>query len=77
MENQWNRLGKIKIPVLLIGGSGDIKYAEILKKMNNLIDGSTLSLIEGAGHNSHLEKPQDFVNLLNNFLRTIDHVTFV
>ena len=77
MDNHWDLLSNIKIPVLLIGGSEDQKYAAIFKEINNLTEGSTLSLIEGAGHNSHLEKPQDFVKLLNKYLRTKDQLKFV
>jgi 2-succinyl-6-hydroxy-2,4-cyclohexadiene-1-carboxylate synthase len=77
MDNHWDLLSNIKIPVLLIGGSEDQKYAAILKEINNLTEGFTLSLIEGAGHNSHLEKPQDFIKLLNKYLRTKDQLKCV
>ncbi len=71
MPSYWSKLNSIDFPVLLISGSADLKYTEISRRMNKLIRNSKHEIVEGAGHNVHLEKPEDFVNLLNSYLSII------
>lgn len=68
MPNFWNRLPKIEVPVLLISGEYDNKYTEINRIMSGLIKNSESKIIDSCGHNTHLEKPMEFVSLVNLFL---------
>lgn len=71
MENLWRKLPKTKVPTLLLSGTLDTKYTTIQNEMKKLLPNSTHKIIEGAGHNLHLEKPQVFVNLVKGFLQTL------
>lgn len=75
MESLWQRLSKIKIPMLLLSGEFDTKYTSIQSEMSDLIPNSSHKIIEGAGHNLHLEKPEVFVNLIREFLKIITDKT--
>lgn len=70
MKSYWNDILKMEIPVLLVCGSLDTKYYEIMQKMNSLIPNSTLKVNVGTGHITHLEKPDEFLNFVRSFLRT-------
>ncbi len=63
---------QIKIPTLVIVGQDDeftpVKMAEEMKA--NLIDGQ-LSIIEDAGHMTNMEQPNQFNDIILNFLATI------
>ena len=63
-------VSKIAIPTLLIWGRNDketpIAQAQIMK---NEIKNSTLHIIDGVGHFPHLEKPAEFTNVVNEFLK--------
>ena len=62
------RLPDIEIPVLLLAGQGDLKYAEIAQQMHKMISRSTLSIIPEAGHRVHLEHPQAFTAEIESFI---------
>lgn len=68
MPSYWDKICGINIPVLLIAGKLDEKYVHTNNKMNNLFPNSELKIIKGAGHNTHLEKPVEFINFVNYFL---------
>ena len=75
MENLWNNLSRIKIPTLLLTGALDTKYISIQQEMVKLFPNSSHKIIEDAGHNLHLEKPEVFVNLVRDFLEIINDKT--
>lgn len=68
-----DRLGDIAAPTLIICGSADkmtpIKYCQYLLSR---IAGSRLEEIPGAGHNVMLEKPIEFNNALEGFLKDLE-----
>lgn len=70
MPSYWDKLNELDIPVMLITGSLDEKFTSINKRMNTLLPNSNHKIISGAGHNTHLEKPEEFINLVNSYLRT-------
>lgn len=70
MKNYWSEIQKFQKPVLLICGNLDQKYYDINLKLNSLFPNSNLAVIKDSGHITHLEKPDEFVNLVNSFLRT-------
>ena len=64
-------VSQIKVPTLVVCGSDDrltpVKYGEYLAQR---IPGATLRIIEKAGHMMALEKPQEFMSILEDFLRS-------
>lgn len=64
-------LKKIKIPVAIFVGREDtVTSPETAEKMHTSIKGSTLHIIEEAGHLSNLENPEMFNVALLEFLKT-------
>ena len=68
-EPLWSRLHEIDIPVLLIAGSQDAKFTAIATRMHELIPQSTLSILDKAGHNAHLDQPIAFGESINLWLQ--------
>lgn len=64
----FDELKKLNIKTLLITGSLDSKFVEINNLMKPLLPCSEHISIEGTGHNTHLENPNKFCELLNSFL---------
>ena len=63
-----NQLPALEIPVLSVAGSLDKKFTAIAKQMCNKLPNSKLTVIRGAGHAPHLEKPQQFNKTVLKFL---------
>ncbi|HEV7894022.1 MAG TPA: alpha/beta fold hydrolase [Pyrinomonadaceae bacterium] len=68
-RDQTDLLPKIDVPVLFLVGSEDIitPPAEA-EAMHALVNGSRLQVIEGAGHVSNVERPDEFDRVLAEFL---------
>jgi pimeloyl-ACP methyl ester carboxylesterase len=70
--NIMNRLKEIKMPALIICGLEDqltpVKYSEYLK---NNIPNSKLEIIADAGHMVMLEKPKEFNEILEKFIKEL------
>ena len=65
----WDRLGEIKVPVLLLAGEHDSKFSALAFRMAAGIgDNAGISFVPGAGHAAHLERPQSVATILNRFL---------
>ena len=62
-------LHKIKTPTFLVWGNKDTEVVEWkTKKMKRLIKDSKLRVVWGAGHSPHLEKQQEFAEIINDYL---------
>ena len=63
------RLHRVNVPTLLIWGEKDAitspAYGEAYAK---LIPGAKFSLVPGAGHYPHIEKPDAFLSVLKPFI---------
>ncbi len=68
MTDLWPRLGTLKMPVLLIAGEVDLRYATVMKEMAAKIPGAQLELIPNCGHAVHREAPNELIDLLKAFL---------
>jgi len=72
MKN-WNgidNLRNIKNKTLIIWGDQDRAYNyKQVKTLKNNIPNSDLKIIEGCSHNVHLEKPNEFNEILGKFLK--------
>ncbi len=72
-EPLWDRLGSLAMPVLLVAGQRDAKFAELGRRAAAAIgERARLVLIPGAGHACHLEAPEAFAAVVADFLRP-DH----
>jgi 2-succinyl-6-hydroxy-2,4-cyclohexadiene-1-carboxylate synthase len=68
MPPVWDRLPELDLPVLLLAGSLDDKYAEAGERMASLLPRGTFRAIPGAGHAPHLEDPDAVATSLRAFL---------
>ncbi|MBL1215381.1 MAG: 2-succinyl-6-hydroxy-2,4-cyclohexadiene-1-carboxylate synthase [Ignavibacteriae bacterium] len=69
MRSYWNKISEINCRTLFITGELDSKFLHFNKQMNAEIRSSQLEVIKNCGHNAHLEKPNEFIILINNFLK--------
>lgn len=66
----WSRLASLGMPVAVIAGARDDKFAGIGRDMVAAIgDGATLNLVEGAGHSAHLEQPAAVAAIIDSSFR--------
>lgn len=61
-------LATLTMPVLLVYGTLDQKYAHAARAMADLLPNATLAPIEGAGHAVHLEQPERVAAVVGAFL---------
>jgi 2-succinyl-6-hydroxy-2,4-cyclohexadiene-1-carboxylate synthase len=69
----WHKLDQISCPTLLVVGENDHKFTGIALKMAASMRQVRVSIVDGAGHTVHLEKPNEFDHLLLNFLQSVRH----
>lgn len=75
-EPVWDRLGELKVPVLMMAGEHDSKFSAVAFRMAASIgDNSGVSFIPGAGHAAHLERPRSVATILNRFLAALSRPT--
>jgi len=68
MTDYWGKLHLLDFPVLLITGDLDEKFTNINRKMLSRIPKAKHQTVMNCGHNVHLEKPEVFIKLVNDFL---------
>ena len=65
----WEQLAALDMPVLVVAGELDTKYMALAERLRDAIgDNSTIAVIEGAGHACHLEKADEFVDVVSGWL---------
>lgn len=70
----WSRLLELSMPVLLVAGGRDDKFAELAIQLGGWIGpAASLALVPDAGHACHLESPQAFLDLALPFLEDGGH----
>ena len=68
-DPSWHKLDRLDMPVLVLAGSDDAKFAALAERLAGAIgDNATLALVEGAGHAAHLEQPDRFLGILRPWL---------
>jgi 2-succinyl-6-hydroxy-2,4-cyclohexadiene-1-carboxylate synthase len=65
--SNWDRLGELQIPVLLIVGELDAKYVDIAHRMAERMTDVRVEVIPSAGHACHLEQPERVGHLLTSW----------
>ena len=68
MPNLWDKLDRITASLLLIAGEKDDKFRAIVSRASTMCQSSKLAIVEDAGHNVHLEKPESYLKLVSGFL---------
>jgi 2-succinyl-6-hydroxy-2,4-cyclohexadiene-1-carboxylate synthase len=69
----WHKLHRLAMPVLVLAGSEDGKFAALAERMAREIGGNAeLALVEGAGHAAHLEQPDRFLAIVQPWLAAHD-----
>jgi 2-succinyl-6-hydroxy-2,4-cyclohexadiene-1-carboxylate synthase len=63
------QLGGLRVPVLLLAGSMDERYAALARELDRVLPDATIEFIPGAGHAAHLEQPAHFSREVLGFLR--------
>ena len=64
MEPLWDHLGALGMPVAVLAGERDEKFAALAQRMAATIPACELRIIEGTGHALHLERPDEVVAAL-------------
>jgi pimeloyl-ACP methyl ester carboxylesterase len=73
-HNLSDKLHNIKAPTLLIWGRQDtITPPFVAEKFNELIENSRLHFIDKCGHAPMMEKPDEFNNILEAFLKEVSY----
>ena len=68
-EPLWHRLAELEMPVLLVAGERDQKFAAVAGEMAvNVGANARVALVPDAGHAVHLERPDAFVEIVETFL---------
>lgn len=67
----WQELARLRLPVQLIVGEDDDKFRRINQSMLERLTRARLALLPAAGHNTHLEAPAAFEELLLSFLERV------
>lgn len=69
LADQRDRAAAIDVPTLVVCGDHDVVTPPDLSyELGSLISGSTVAMIEGAGHLGNLEKPGAFNRLIDDFI---------
>ena len=66
--SNWERLGELRMPVLLIVGGLDHKYVDIARRMAERIPHARVEVLDGAGYACHLEQPERVAHLVTSFV---------
>lgn len=67
----WDRLPDLNVPVQLIVGELDGKFRAIAERMLALLPDGRLAVVPGAGHVTHVEKPDLFATIVMDFMEAI------
>jgi 2-succinyl-6-hydroxy-2,4-cyclohexadiene-1-carboxylate synthase len=67
-EPLWPRLRASTMPVLVVAGADDAKFVAAAERLAALLPLATTRIVEGAGHTVHLEQPEAFTALLDEWL---------
>lgn len=70
-ESLWEKLGEIKCPTLILAGEKDAKFLALAHRLHAEIEQSELHILD-ARHSVHIERPQEFQNLLVDFLERLE-----
>jgi 2-succinyl-6-hydroxy-2,4-cyclohexadiene-1-carboxylate synthase len=58
MPNYRHDLGRISVPLTLVAGGLDVKFRVLAEQMAKIIGHAELAIVDGAGHDLLLERPE-------------------
>jgi len=64
----WSSLRDVRIATLLMAGGEDVKFIQTAKAMATALPRVRQEIVESAGHNIHLERPDRWMTLVHSFL---------
>lgn len=64
----WDRLATIEVPVLVLAGELDISFVEVGSRLAAALPHGTFTIIPGAGHAAHIERPEATVGAITRWL---------
>lgn len=64
----WDQLHEIQARLLLIVGEKDDKFKRIAAEMAPKCPRASICIVQGAGHNVHWEKPEEYARTVKGFL---------
>jgi 2-succinyl-6-hydroxy-2,4-cyclohexadiene-1-carboxylate synthase len=64
----WANLPELRVRTLLLAGEYDHKFTTINQRMAEKIPNARLIIINGTGHSIHLEQPDIFLTVVQEFL---------
>ncbi len=68
-EPLWDRLGALDREVVLVVGERDRKYRLVADRMSDLSARIQTVMVSGAGHNAHVEQPDEFGRILRDAIQ--------
>jgi 2-succinyl-6-hydroxy-2,4-cyclohexadiene-1-carboxylate synthase len=71
MKNYFDRIMNFRKKVFLITGKLDNKFTQIAIEAKNTFPFAEHRIVNNCGHNVHLEKPEEFLKFLNEFLLNV------
>lgn len=69
MPNVCEKLQNLPLPLYLVAGKDDIKYAELTPEISTLCNGCNYSVVEGAGHRVHVDRPEKLISIIKTFIK--------
>lgn len=69
-----DKLKSLTFKVLLISGELDPKYTYINSKLTRLFFKAKHKVVKYSGHNTHLEEPKRFNEIVTNYLNQLNSV---
>ena len=63
-----NQLGSLEMPVLYIAGETDYKYHHYMAGFKSECKVVTTKIMKGCGHNTHIEDPKTYSDIISRFL---------
>jgi len=67
-----SRLSEVRVPVLVISGEHDEATPRVVRPLVDGLPDARWELIDGASHSTHLEQPEQFLELVETFLSAHD-----
>lgn len=64
MPDTWSALAGIEVPVTLVAGAGDTKFATVAHAMADALPNATVALVPRCGHDVTLEAPDELARLI-------------
>ncbi len=68
----WNIFHGLDFPVLVISGSNDEKYTSYTRRISELSPSVRTQIISGAGHVVHAEKPGEYIDIISQFISSLN-----